>query len=264
MSTTAQAEPDARQSENTGYYVYGIMPADIEITDQAAGVGDPPGELRIVRTDDLAALVSEVDVSRPLGSPEDLQAHKQILDDTAADVPVLPLRFGAVLASEQAVRDELLEPHHDEFAAALEELEGRVQYVVKGRYEEDAILNEVLSEDPAAADLADQIRGKDADATRDARIRLGEAINEAIANKRVEDTRAFGDAVADVCVASVVRDPTHERDAVHVALLVESEQEDEFQSVVDRLAKDWTGRIQLRLLGPMAAYDFVGTTGSAE
>ena len=53
------------------------------------------------------------------------------------------------------------------------EAEGRAQYVVKGQYAEQAVLTEVLAELPAAASLAKQIRGKDPDATRQARIRLG-------------------------------------------------------------------------------------------
>lgn len=38
-----------------GIYVYGILPGDIEMTRERTGVGDPPGRLRIVRTEKLAA-----------------------------------------------------------------------------------------------------------------------------------------------------------------------------------------------------------------
>jgi hypothetical protein len=248
------------QTQQTGFYVYGILPGDIELTSDMSGVGDPPSEVRVVRSGDLAALVSEVDMSRPLGSPEDLAAHKEILDASAADVPVLPMRFGAVLASEDAVAHELLEDHRDELADALEELDGLAEYVVKGRYVEQAILKEILSENKAAARLRDQIRGADSDATRDARIRLGEIINSAITEKREQDTRALGKAMADHCEASLVRDPTHERDAVHVAFLVRVGREKEIEDVVKDLGEKWDGRVELRLLGPMAAYDFVGAT----
>jgi hypothetical protein len=243
-----------------GTYVYGIVPADVEVTDEMSGVGDPAGQVRVVASDDLAALVSDVDCSGSFGSPEDLVAHKEILDSVAAEVPVLPLRFGAVLTDDEAVIHELLDAHSDEFAGALRELEDRVQYVVKGRYDEDAILGEVLSENEEMADLREQIRGADKDATRDQRIRLGEMISEAVAAKREEDTRALGDAMEGHCVASAVREPAHELDAVHVAFLVTADQEEEVERVVSGLARDWEKRIELRLLGPMAAYDFVGAT----
>jgi len=241
-------------------YVYGILPEDIELGSGLAGVGDPPGQLRVVRSDDLAALVSDVDPARPLGSPDDLRAHKEILDASAAEVPVLPLRFGAVLASDDAVAEELLQPFHDEFSAALDQLDGLAEYVVKGRYVEPRILEELLSENPQAQRLREEIRGQDPDATRELRIQLGELISEAMSAKRETDTRALQDAMAGHCASSFVREPTHEDDAVHVAYLVETGQEKEMEKTVNDLTRKWEGRVELRVLGPMAAYDFVGTT----
>lgn len=259
MAAPSDMRPDSGPDQ-MGIYVYGILPADIELTSDERGVGDPPGKVRVVRCDGLAALVSEVDTSQRLGSPEDLMVHKDLLDAAAADVPVLPLRFGAVLAGEDAVVEDLLQAHHDEFLAALEELDGRLQYVVKGRYVEQAILEEVLAENPQAARLRDEIHGVDENATRDARIQLGEILNEAVTAKRAEDTRALGDAMANHCAASSVREPTHELDAVHVAFLVEADAEHDMEKAVEDFAQNQEGRIELRLLGPMAAYDFVGTT----
>jgi hypothetical protein len=248
----------AERQQGKAIYVYGIVPGDVESANEMTGVGDPPGEVRVVRSGDLAALVSDVDLDKQLGSPEDLTAHKEILDATAAEVPVLPVRFGAVMTDEDAVAHELLENNQDEFTDALAELDGRAEYIVKGRYDEQAILREVLSENDEAARLAEDVRGKDPDATRDANIKLGEMINDAITAKREEDTRALGDAMDGHCVASAVRDTAHELDAVHVAFLVETDHEAQVQDVIDDLAEKWDGRVKLRLLGPMAAYDFVG------
>jgi hypothetical protein len=259
MGPSSQA---TQESQQTGWYVYGILPGDVELNSEMRGIGDPPHNVRLVHSADLAALVSEVNLSAPLGSPEDLQMHMEILDSSATGAPVLPLRFGAVVMSEDAVIEELLEPHHDEFTAALEELEGSAEYVVKGRYVESAILAEILSEDPAAAELADQIRGTDADATRDQRIRLGEVINDSVAAKRAEDTRTFIDAVKDLCKATSIREPSHELDAVYVAVLIPESRVAGLERAVADLAEDqWKGRVELRILGPMAAYDFAGAQG---
>jgi hypothetical protein len=245
-----------------GVYVYGILPGDIELEPGATGIGDPPGEIRVVKEGDLAALVSDVDLGKPLGRPEDLVAHEELLDSIAAEVPVLPLRFGAVVTTDDAVAEELLQAHHDEFASALEQLEGRVEYMVKGRYIEQAILREVLEENPQAAELAEQIRGADPDATRDQRMQLGEFVNNAVAAKREEDTRVVGDAVDGTVEASVVREPSHELDAVHAAFLVKANEAEELEDAVGQLRRDWEGRVELRLIGPLAAYDFVGAPTS--
>jgi Gas vesicle synthesis protein GvpL/GvpF len=258
-----QAARAAGAQQEKGIYVYGIVPAGVELAAEVPGVGDPPARVRVARCGDLAALISEVDLAGRLGSPEDLRAHGAILDATAAELPVLPLRFGAVVANEDAVTEVLLAAHHDEFAAALTQLEGRAEFVVKGRYAQQTVLGEVLAENKRAARLADQIRGRNPDATRHARIELGQIINVAITAKREQDTRALGQALDGRCVASVVREPTHELDAVHAAILVEASQQSGLRQVVQDLARAQEGRIELRLLGPMAAYDFAATTPAA-
>jgi hypothetical protein len=254
---SAQTDERKPADGRTGVYVYGILPGDIEVEPGTPGVGDPPGEVRAVRYRELTALVSDVDLDRPLGRAEDMFAHEELLDSSAAEVAVLPLRFGAVLASEDAVTDELLGPHYDEFSAALRQLEGHAEYVVKGRYVERKVLGQVLGQNPDAAQLADQVRDADPDVTRDQRIQLGEIVNDAIEAMRQADTRALGDAVADQVTASVVRPPTHELDAVYAAFLVETGKTEALEQAVDRLAGEWQDRMELQLIGPLAAYDFV-------
>ncbi|MGH3245647.1 MAG: GvpL/GvpF family gas vesicle protein [Trebonia sp.] len=255
---TAQME-----SPQMGIYVYGILPGDVEVAPGEEGVGDPPGEIRVVRHRDLAALVSDVRLDRPLGRAEDLFTHEELLDASAADVPLLPLRFGAVLASDDAVAEELLGAHYDEFTSALQQLEGHAEYVVQGRYVENVILSEVLSEQPETAELNEAVRGTDPDVSRDARMQLGELISNAIEAKRQADTEALGEALSGQVTASVVRPPSHELDAAYVAFLVETGKAEKLQRAVERLAEQWQGRIELRLLGPLAAYDFVGATAPA-
>ncbi|HYB47074.1 MAG TPA: GvpL/GvpF family gas vesicle protein [Streptosporangiaceae bacterium] len=261
-STREESRRDTEQQ--TGWYVYGVVPGDVKLNSGVHGVGDPPGEIRLVRSGDLAALVSEVDVTRPLGTPEDLQAHQEILDAVVSEAPVLPFRFGGVLASEDAVVEELLETNHDEFAAALAELEGRAEYVIRGRYDEQAILEEILAGNSTAARLGDRIRGADPDATRDLRIQLGEIVNNAVADTRQADTRVLLTAMEDHCAASVVRTATNELDAMYVAFLIEDGKTGELEDVVRDLSDRWPGRVHLSIRGPMAPYDFVGTMGEGQ
>ena len=259
MPTSTREKSRPGTGQQMGVYVYGIVPGDVELNSGVHGVGDPPGEVRLVRSGDLAALVSEVDVTKPLGTPEDLQAHVDILDATITDAPVLPSRFGAVLTNEEAVAKELLDANHDEFAAALQQLEGRAEYIVRGRYVEQAILEEILSENSRAARLRDRIHGADPDATRELRIQLGEIINETVANKRQADTNLLVSAMKDHCVASGARVATNELDAVYVAFFVEADQVGELERVTQDLSGRWQGRVELEIRGPMAAYDFTGT-----
>ncbi|AHK31022.1 Protein gvpF/L [Rhodococcus opacus PD630] len=264
MATSEQAKNQksgntekSDKKQTAGVYVYGIVPAGVEPGDDATGVAD--GKVDIVTDGDIAALVSAMSVDRPIGKPEDLRAHANVLDGTAGVAPVLPLRFGAVLTDADAVKEELLSAHADEFAAALEQLEGKAQYVVKGRYVEQAILREILDENEQAAQLRDEIRDKSEDASRDARMALRELVNNAIAGKREEDTRKTVEALGGLIDSVNRREPTHEEEAVQVAVLADVDRQDELEQAIGELAQEWDGRVEIKLLGPMAAYDFVVT-----
>jgi hypothetical protein len=243
---TAQARTRPGPAPTTASYIYGIVPAGVRAPRGESPVGDGNHRLATIR-------------HGTIGTPDDLIAHQRVLDAVARRAPVLPMRFGAVLAEPDAVRQELLAGHHDEFAAALDQLAGTVQYVVAGRYDQDVVLTEVLRESDQAQALAAAIRGQDELATRDLRIQLGELVNAVIASKRDADTAAFASAVEPLCVAIAVRAPSHEQDAVHLALLVDRAHKEKLGRLVDQTAATWGDRVRLRLLGPMAPYDFAIT-----
>lgn len=258
MSHPSPAETADRDSDRrTAIYVYGLVPADVEPEPDATGVGDPPCTVSIVRHDEIAALVSEIPLDHPLGTPDDLTAHAQLLDGSAAVAPVVPLRFGTVLSDPESLVSELLAPHHDELLSALRELEGRAQFVVKGRYVEQAMLREVLDENPDAERMRAELRGKPEDATRDVRAALGELIYRGVEAKRVADTRRVLAALEELAPLVNERPPTDELDAAHLAVLVALTEQSRLEQTLAELGKEWDGRVELRLLGPMAPYDFV-------
>ncbi|MDF3313944.1 GvpL/GvpF family gas vesicle protein, partial [Rhodococcus sp. T2V] len=72
-------------------YVYGIVPADVEVADGATGVAD--GTVEVVTQGDIAALVSGLSVDRALGKPGDLRAHADLLDGVAGVAPATDSLF---------------------------------------------------------------------------------------------------------------------------------------------------------------------------
>jgi hypothetical protein len=253
---TEQTPASQPTGSATGIFLYGVVPADVEPTADAKGVGDPPQPVSMVPYGDIAALVSEVSLDQPLGKPDDLRTYQQLLDGTATVAAVLPVRFGTVLADRDAVT-ELLTTHHDAFLAALGELEGLVEYAVRGRYHDQVVLSEVVAENPEVTSLREQIVGQSEDATMNLRLRLGEMVNRAVEEKRNADTRRMVEALEPFAERVVPLPPSHESDAANVAALVRSEAQDEFDTAVEKLADEWSERAGVRLLGPLAPYDFV-------
>jgi Gas vesicle synthesis protein GvpL/GvpF len=240
-----------------GVFLYGIVPADVETTETAAGVGDPPAGVTTVASGDIAALVSHVPLDRPLGRPDDLRAYQRLLDGTVAAAPVLPVRFGAVLTDEAAV-EELLAAHEDEFRAALQQVDGRAEYIVRIRYAEQALLGEILADNAEAQRLRQEIDGRPEDATVPLRVRLGEVVSQAVEARRAADARAVVEELATLGEQHVVRPISHEFDLVNMALLVPDDRRPALEAAVRDIAERWSQRATVRLSGPLAPYDFVG------
>ncbi|MEV6318114.1 GvpL/GvpF family gas vesicle protein [Streptomyces sp. NPDC051776] len=252
-------EPVPEQAERA-CYVYGVVPEpeDAGALEKLPAVADPDAEVRFVARSGLAAVVSEIPLDRPLGTPEDLQAHAHVLDSLAASsMVVLPFRFGTVLPDEEAVIDELLENGREDFLRAAERLADQAQFTIRARYDEDAVLREILEERPDIRKLREELAGAPEEAGHDGSIRLGELVSQAVAEKRRVDAAAVEEHLMPFSVAVKSVEPASADGVVDSAFLVEDRRRKEFEEAAEELARSWHGRVRLRLLGPVAPYDFV-------
>jgi gas vesicle protein GvpL/GvpF len=128
-------------------YVYGIVPAADEVAVAAPAVGGRQTGVRRIVHGDVAALVSDVERG-PLPAARELRAHWRVLEEAVESTTVLPVRFGTVMESEDAVVGQFLAPRHDRLAAQLAELAGKVQLTVKASYEEERLLRGVVEGSP--------------------------------------------------------------------------------------------------------------------
>lgn len=249
MTAPSEAEPAC--------YVYGVVPASARLPGKLTGLG-PSGRVRLVRAGEIAAVVGQVALGRPLGSRADLTGHERVLDALVdAAVPVAPMRFGAVVADAHAVTDELLAPHEEHFAELLRDLAGRAQFTLSGSYVEEPVLREVLEEYPQLRELQDEISGLAPEQAYHHQLRLGEMIVAALKDKRHDDGADILDVLTPYAVDVVVREPAPADGVVDAAFLVADGRRDDFDAAVEECGSRFAGRVRLRLLGPVPAYDFV-------
>lgn len=234
-------------------YVYGIVSADAAIPEGLRGLD---GAVTAVRHRELAAVVSALP-RRSLGCRDDLLAHEQVIDTIAATQAMLPMRFAAVLADDGQVVDELLEPHHDELMKSLTELSGRSQFTLRGTYEQDVVLAEIVRENPEILRLRDQIRTADARSSYQLRIRQGELVVQAMGRMRTTDGETIRSALAPHAVSVSAHQAGEPDELVDMAFLVAESQRAKFEQAVEDVGAAFAGRARLRLVGPLPAYDFV-------
>jgi hypothetical protein len=247
----------------TAQYVYGVTFAATAIPEDLAGIDGVA--VTLVTHGRCGAVVSDLNDARPLGTRDDLLAHENVLASLAqGDTPVLPFRFGAAMSGPGEVAGELLSGNEESLLAELEQLAGRVELVVKGRYDNGSAYREVLAEEPEILEIRERIQGLPEDTTYNERVHLGELVAHAMAAKQAADGERLVAALSPYAERLATRPPAREDEAANVAFLVERDRRAEFERAVEALGEQWAGRVRLRLLGPLPPYDFVGSGSGQE
>lgn len=234
-------------------YVYGITAGSHpSLPEGMDGVGEPARAVRIIKEGELAAVVSDAPEGlRP--KRRDLLAHQNVLSETGAGGPVLPMRFGSVSPDDAAVTAVLAE-RADHFKERLRALADKVEYNVKATHDEEAVLHRVMSENPEVRALTEANRSAGG-GSYDDKLRLGEMVVAAVKRREVEDATEIQRAL-EPAAAAISVGPESTGWLANLSFLVEREAGDEFAAAVEEVRKAHP-HLDLRVHGPLPPYSFV-------
>lgn len=234
-------------------YVYGVLRAADADAVSVAGVEDSP--VRAVVLEELAALVSDLE-GGSIAAAREVRAHWRVLEEASGDATVLPVRFGTVMESDQAVRDRLLAPNAERLGGLLEELAGRVQLSVKGDYDEQELMREVVRDTPAIGAMRRRVSKLSDQAGYYERIRLGEAVAAGVSRRREQDTGLALERLSPLAVATRSEEVGGTEAAFKLAFLVERDAVERFSAAVGELTGELGERVHVRYVGPLPPYSF--------
>ncbi|GGO36302.1 GvpL/GvpF family gas vesicle protein [Streptomyces lasiicapitis] len=234
-------------------YIYGIAAATHPaLPDGMGGIGEPAREVRAVRHGNLAAIVSDSpDDLRP--KRRDLLAHQSVLDEAGAGGAVLPMRFGSLAQDDEAVVAVLAElaGHYEE---RLRALDGKAEYNVKAAHDEQAVLHQVLAENPELRAMAEANRVAGG-GSYEQKLRLGEMVSAAVRAREGSDGIEVRRAL-EPCADAVSMGPEGTGWLANVSFLVRRDTADGFVAAVEELRKEQP-HLELTVHGPLPPYSFV-------
>jgi Gas vesicle synthesis protein GvpL/GvpF len=236
---------------DTATYVYGVVPTSSSRAISARGVQG--ATIETVEHDGLAALTSAL--QNTTLDARDLRAHWRVLDEAFEQGVVLPVRFGTVVENEDAVRREVLDANADRFSALMEQMSGMVQLNVKGQYDEEVLLREIVVASPEVARLRERVRGQGTTAPTPDQLALGRIVEQHIARAREADRMAVRETLEPFAVRVRDEDVAHPG-AFSAAFLVKREAMDDFGRAVAALRAHFGERIELRFTGPLPPFSF--------
>ena len=249
-------ESPPRGVSATALYCYGVVALDSAGRQPGAGLGRKPVEP--VSYGEVAALTSAVPPGRVRARRSDLLTHFDVLGKAFERGTVLPMRFGIVFDDEDSLVAEFLRPRHDELTGLLRELRDRVELRVTAHYREEAILAEIVRENPRVASLREATRGETS--APPLLIELGELVTNELQARTRRDAQALLRALRRLALRYELDEQPIEYQVLRGSFLVERRRFDAFDASLETFAAEHRETIDVKLVGPLPPHSFVALT----
>lgn len=240
----------------TGTYAYGVLrAADLEIP-PALGIDD--GDLRVEMENDLAAVVSDVEVdqfegealrrnaSHPDWLEAKVRAHERVLDELVRAGAVIPMRFGSIFSRLDVLHD-MLRDNRPELTAALDHVTGKNEWGVKVHLDAARLVSDAA---PSQSD------GSGRDYLMRKRSEM-HAVERARETARDLTDKVHGELSRLANESRIM--PTRERSGnvvLNAAYLVDDTVRDAFMDAAGALETSEGGGFVLEVTGPWPPYNF--------
>jgi len=273
---------------SSGIYLYAIIPTGKEIIFDVPGVGMDHDEVYTIpysnstatplsraqpgmgRTDEqpLAAVVSASPLPDYRGLKRNeaahyLVAHQLIVEAVMQDFPLLPVKFGTVLADETQVR-RLLTQGKSLFRSTLNKYTGQVQMEVVVLWNVQQVFQEIAQEEPILQFKA-QIENRPAEEAIRERVTLGQLVQASLERRRAALREQLLPALREIALDAVANPLMDDSMVANVALLVDAAGRQSLDSRLEALDGEYTrgGRktpgntpLNFRCVGPLPPYSF--------
>jgi hypothetical protein len=238
-------------------HVYAIIPAREAVSFDAEGVDRAP--VWTVAWNEHAVVLGGAPLAdyRGLDRQQAIQyllAHQRVVETVMRGYPVLPVKFGTLLPSDERARD-LIAQGEPLFRKALSALEGRTQVEVVVLWDTGEIFKE-LAADERVREMKGRVESSPADDTAEARMALGRLVYDLMEERRAgirdslvpELSAGAADAIVHACLDDGM--------ILNLALLVDREGRECLNRLLDDLDRRFESRFNFRLIGPLPPYSF--------
>ena len=240
-------------------YVYGIVATDQQIDLPGAGVAAQAGGIHTLPHDGIAAVVGPSDADDYQGLAREelvnvLLQHQRVVEEVLPVFPVLPAKFGTVLADEARVV-ELLTRGHDLLRDELERLAACVQMEVVVQWDIQKVFAEIGSDERieqvrAAAAAAPAAQ---ADAMR---ILLGQTVQALLEQRRAELKDRLLPRLQETGREVHANPLMDDKMVLNLALLVDEPGRLRLDALLPELDEELEGSLVFRCVGPLPPYTF--------
>ncbi len=235
-------------------YIYAIVAGAEPRTYRALGLQGK--DVYTITDGRVAAVVSGL--AGPKIRPEraNLTAHQAVLKRLMEETTPLPMAFGTIAASPQAIRGILIRNRHA-FQEQLQRVAGRVEMGLRVTLDVPNIFEYFVNTHAELRMARDRLMSARHEFTQEEKIELGRMFDRLLNEDREEHTRKVERILAPLCAEFKSNPRRNEQEVMNLACLVGRDAPEAFSAGVFAAAKLFDNSFAFDYSGPWAPHNFV-------
>ncbi|HXR24930.1 MAG TPA: GvpL/GvpF family gas vesicle protein, partial [Candidatus Binataceae bacterium] len=225
---------DGGSKASRGRYIYAVVTESAEQALNFKGLDDRP--IYTIAHRGMAAVVSDLERARIRPERRNLAAHRAVLSGLmAVEEAVLPMRFGTIAASANAIKS-LLSFNRNIFESQLKQIAGKLEMGVRVVWDVPNIFEYFIDQHPDLKEARDRLFGGGNQPSQNDRIELGRMFERLHAAVRVAHCATVEEELGPLCAAIKRGTLRDDREVMNLACLVGKDRRAEFEQGVFRAA----------------------------
>lgn len=237
-----------------GIYVYAIGRAEAVGLPELAGIMDHPAYC--LPAAGLAAMVSDCPAAAVRPERKHIAASQRVMSALNARFDLLPMAFGTIAESAEALVD-FLEQHRERLIAQLDRVAGKLEMDLRLSLDVADPIAFLVETTPALKAARDRTFGRRRSPSADERMRIGQLCEEALRRYRETQTASLRDMLAASCAEIIALPTAGDSEIAHLAVLVARGGGDRFDAVVSEAAARLPDVLAVTIGGPWPPHNFV-------
>jgi len=255
---TAVAESGTRRenapAHSASKYLYAIMVGQPDLHYAAAGLGG--ADIYAISAGSLSAVVSDVAAGRLRAERRHLAAHRDVLARLMSSATPLPVSFGTVAASTEAVRQILIQNQRT-FSEQLNQVAGKAEMGLRVFWDVPNIFEYFIGTHPELRAARDHLFGRRREPTQDEKLELGRFFENLLEEDRESCAEKVEEALSSAGVEYKRNKNRNEREVLSLACLLRRGEQAAFEGQVLEVAKLFDNNYAFDYCGPWPPYNFV-------
>lgn len=257
MSVKTSSRPARSTATKTGCYLYAVI--DNADHKEFGPFGIDGRQVYALGDGRLAAVVSDLPNEKIRPERRRLAAHHEVLKRLMAEHTVLPMSFGLLSDSPEAIR-RILSAHRTALAGELRRLAGKVEMGLHVVWDVPSFFEYFVNTHEELARLRDQVFRGGREPIHEDKLELGRLFDRTLMNERAAQTAKVITILQPCCHDIKENKPKNEKEVMNLACLIDREGQKEFEKRIFEAARFFDNNYAFDFNGPWPPHNFVEVT----